>query len=172
MTVVVIQPPELVVTAEEARDARIFTADDDDGYIEMLLEIAQSEIDGPKGWPQISVGEQVLQIVLPASCDVDAESLPLPPFVSIESNIVSDDGCTRTVVWNAGWPFNEVPKAIKHAIILMAGVLRDATPDAGGFVKRKTIEGVGSRDYSLPDGAAEQMKQVADRLLDRWRVYA
>ncbi len=47
----------------------------------------------------------------------------------------------------------------------MAGVLRDATPNEGGLVKRKTVDGVGSREYTLPDGAADSMRQAAESLL-------
>lgn len=170
MPVVVVIPPDPVVSAQEARDVRIFTDADDDDYVDLLLEIAQSEIEAP-GWFGRAIGEQVLQIELPAWCEVDLKSLPFPPFISIVSEVVSDDGQTRTVQWNAGWPIDEVPKAIKHAIILMAGTLRDATPDEGGFLRKKTVEGVGSREYTLPDGAADAMKATAERLLMRWRIW-
>jgi hypothetical protein len=170
--VVVIEPPELVVSADEAREARVFTADDDDDYVEMLLDIAQSEIDGPKGWLNRCIGEQVLQATLPATVDVHGDCLPYPPFVEIVSNVVSDDGCTRVVQWRAGQIADDVPRRIKHAIILMAGTLRDTTPDEGGFVKKKTIDGVGSREYTIPDGASEAMRNAAERLLVTYRVYA
>ncbi len=172
MRVAVIEPPETVVTAQEARDARVFTTDDEDDYVDTLLEIAQSEIDGPAGWLNRAIGKQLLQITLPACTDVKMECLPYPPVTEIVSNVLSDDGCTRVIQYWAGQPIDEVPKRIKHAIILMAGVLRDATPDEGGLIKRKTVEGVGSREYTLPDGAADAMKTAAERLLSTYQVYA
>jgi hypothetical protein len=172
MAVVVIDPPEIVVTADEARTARVFTEDDDDEYVESLLEIAQSEIDGPSGWLGRCIGEQVLQIILPASVEVDGACLPYPPFVEIVSDVVSDDGCNRVVQYRAGQAVDEVPKRIKHAIIMMAGTLRDATPSEGGALKKKTVDGVGSREYTLPDGAADAMKTAAERLLSTYQVYA
>ena len=172
MRVVVIEPPENVVTAEEAKSARVFTDADDDDYVDMLLEIAQSEIDGPQGWLGRCIGEQQLQVTLPASADVRIDCLPYRPVTEIISDVLSDDGCTRVVDYWAGQPVEEVPKRIKHAIILMAGALRDATPDVGGFIKRETVDGIGSTEYSLPDGAADAMKSAAERLLASYRVFA
>lgn len=169
--VVVIEPPERVVEAQEARDARVFTEADDDTYIEGLLEIAQSEIDGPPGWLNRCIGEQVIQLTQPAFLPVRADCLPYPPVMEIESNVLSEDGCSRLIQYRAGQDIDDVPKRIKHAIILMAGILRDATPDEGGLIKRKTVEGVGSREYTLPDGAADSMKNAAERLLSTYRVY-
>lgn len=65
-----------------------------------------------------------------------------------------------------------VPAPIKHAIIMMAGVLRDAVPSDSGALKSETVEGVGRWDYALPDGAAEAMQKVAETLLSPYRVYA
>jgi hypothetical protein len=102
MRVVVIEPPELVVTAEEARTARVFTADDDDEYVEGLLEIAQSEIDGPAGWLGRSIGVQTLQVTFPSCTDVRPECLPYRPVIEILSNVLSEDGCHRIVEYRAG----------------------------------------------------------------------
>jgi hypothetical protein len=171
MRVVVIEPPELVVTAEEARTARVFADDDDNDYVEGLLEIAQSEIDGPAGWLNRCIGEQVLQITLPVSAQVRGSCLPYPPFIEIVSDVLSEDGCTRVVQYRAGQVADDVPRRIKHAIILMAGVLRDATPNEGGAIKRETVDGVGSMDYSLPDGASNAMEKAAANLLSTYRVF-
>jgi hypothetical protein len=172
MSIIVITPPPRVVTADEARDAGVFAGGDADGYVETMLEIAQSEIDGPDGWLGRSIGEQVLQLTLPSYVDVRIECLPYRPVSSIVSSVLSADGCSRVVQYNAGQATADVPKRIKHAIILMAGVLRDATPDEGGLIKRKTVEGVGSREYTLPDGASDAMKTAAERLLATYQVYA
>lgn len=172
MSVIVITPPPIVVTAEEARAAGVFTAEDDDDYVETMLEIAQSEIDGPDGWLGRSIGEQVLQITLPGCSDVRVDCLPYRPVTAIVSDVLSPDGCSRIVQFKAGQAIADVPKRIKHAIILMAGVLRDAIPDAGGAIKRESVDGIGSTDFSLPDGASQAMQAAADRLLETYRVYA
>jgi hypothetical protein len=171
-TVVVVEPPERVVSASDARAAKVFSADDDDDYVNLLLDVAQAEIDGWDGWLGRAIGEQVLEMTMPASCKVDASAFPLPPFISIVSDTVSDDGKTRTVRWNAGYADGEIPAPIRHAIILMAGQLRDVVPSDVGDIKRKTVEGVGTWEYSLPDGAAEAMKSAAKRLLAPYRIYS
>ena len=172
MRVVVIDPPERVVSAEEAREVRVFTVDDDDGYIEMLLEIAQSEIDGPSGWLGRSIGMQTLQVTLPAYADVRLDCLPYRPAIEVLSNQLSEDGLSRSVEYRAGQEIDDVPRRIKHAIIMMAGTLRDAVPADEGVLKSKTVDGVGRWDYSLPDGAAAAMKSAAERLLSTYQVYA
>lgn len=172
MRVVVITPPELVVTADEARTARVFTDADDDEYVGALLEIAQSEIDGPSGWLGRSIGVQTLQVTLPACADVRLDCLPYRPAIEILSNELSADGLTRSVEYRAGQEIDDVPRRIKHAIIMMAGTLRDAVPADEGALKSKTVDGVGRWDYSLPDGAAAAMKSAAERLLSTYQVYA
>lgn len=172
MRVTVVEVPERVVDADEARLARVFTDADADAYVEDLLEIAQSEIDGPAGWLNRAIGEQLLQVTLPACVVVKMECLPYPPVTEIVSDVLSEDGCTRVVQYWAGQPAEEIPKRIKHAIIMMAGMLRDAVPADEGALKSKTVDGVGRWDYSLPDGAAEAMKSAAERLLSTYRVYA
>lgn len=175
MHVVVIEPPENVVSLEEARRARAFTEGDDDEYVEELLEIAQSEIDGPGGWLGRSIGMQTLKATIVAGdeffADVRADRLPYQPVTEILRNELSADGCQRVVEYRAGQGFDDVPRRLKRAIILMAAALKDAAPDEGGFIKRKTVEGVGSREYTLPNGAADKMKAAADSLLfSYWKI--
>lgn len=172
MHVIVVELPERVVSATEARLARVFTDDDENDYVEGLLEIAQSEIDGPTGWLGRCIGEQRLRITLPGAADVRIDCLPYGPVSEIVSNVLSEDGCTRVIEYRAGQPIEDVPKRIKHAIIMMAGMLRDAVPADEGSLKSKTVDGVGRWDYSLPDGAADAMKSAAERLLSTYRVYA
>jgi hypothetical protein len=169
MRVKVIEPPDVVVTPDDARLTRVFKADDEDEYVEMLLSIAQSEIDGPQGWLGRAIGEQDLEATFPACFQPTEERLPYPPLIEVLSNELSGDGCTRKIIWRAG--YEEVPPALKHAIIMMAGELRDAVPNDGGDIKRKTVDGVGSWEYSLPGGAADAMKSAAERLLAPFRVY-
>lgn len=171
---VVIEAPAAVVTAAEARDAKVFTADEADSYVNMLLSVAQARIDGLDGTLRRAIGLQTLEIIVPASCVVDTARLPLPPFVDVVSDEISDDGATRAYRWRAGYgapPAKPVPAPIKHAIIMMAGILRDAVPADEGSLKSKTVDGVGRWDYSLPDGAAASMQKASESLLAQYQVY-
>jgi hypothetical protein len=168
---VVIEGPAIVVTAAEAKAAKVFSADDGDSYINMLLAVAQSQIDGSDGILGRAIGLQTLELTVFAHTVVDTSRLPLPNYIDTVSDTLSQDGRTRAFRWRAGYPdAASVPAAIKHAIIMMAGVLRDAVPADEGALKSKTIDGVGRWDYSLPDGAAASMQKCADSLLAQFRV--
>ena len=96
----IITPPVQVVTAAEAKAARVFMADDADSFVDLRLAAAQSQIDGPMGWLKRSVGEQVLELALdgffhPGHCSID---LPLPPIVEVVSIKYRDDaGAEQTI---------------------------------------------------------------------------
>lgn len=171
MNVVVIEPPLPAVTAEDAKLVGVFGDDEDDAYIDILLAVAQSQIDGPNGWLGRSIGLQTLQIELTSGCEISTYRLPLPPFVDVVSDMTVDG--VRTYQWRAGYgadPAKPLPAAIKHAIILMAGALRDATPDEGGQIKSRTIDGIGRWDYTLADGASALMQKASEALLSPFRV--
>lgn len=64
MPVVVITPPEPIISLEEAKaHLRIDAADaTEDGYISGLILSAQATIDGPAGWLGRSLGQQTLEL--------------------------------------------------------------------------------------------------------------
>lgn len=172
MIPVVVIGPAQVVTAADAKAVKVFASDDEDSYIAALLAVAQSQIDGWNGWLGRAIGLQTLEVELAASLDWSPHCLPLPPYVDTISEVIADG--IRTVRYRAGYgasPALPLPAAIKHAIILMAGTLRDAAPSDEGALKRETIDGVGSFDYALPDGAADAMQKAAQNLLAPYRVY-
>lgn len=172
--VTIIDAADEAVSVEDAKKTKVFSDDDDDDYIRALLDVAQSQIDGPDAWLGRSIGLQTLQISVPAYVVIDTIRLPLPPYVETVSDVISVDGVTRTFQWDAGYgsdPAKPLPAAVKHAIIMMAGVLRDATPDEGGALKRQTVEGVGVFDYGVPDGGAAAMKAAAENLLGPYKVF-
>ncbi|QDM32091.1 hypothetical protein FNL55_12665 [Tardiphaga sp. vice352] len=170
---VLVSGPAAAVTAAEARAAKVFSADDADSYVDMLLAVAQSHIDGIHGTLGRSIGLQTLELTLPSGCKIDSSCLPFPPYVDTVSDEPSEDGATHAFRWRAGYgadPATALPAALRHAIIMMAGVLRDAVPADEGALKSKTVDGVGRWDYSLPDGAAASMQKAADSLLAQFRV--
>lgn len=206
MPTVVITPPSAVVTAAEAKASGVFSSDDDNTYVDLLLAVAQGQIDGPPGWLGRAIGTQTLEW---RGDDFGCEDIRLlyPPVVSITSVKYDDsDGVEQTVAggdyrlvgqpsmprvalaYGESWPsvrwqseavrirysagYTTVPTPIKHAIILMAGELRGAIPNEGGALKRKTVDGVGSREYTVPDTAVDAMKSAATALLAPYRVFA
>lgn len=163
----VIAGPAAAVTAAEAKASQVFSADDDDSYVELLLSIAQAQIDGWTGWLGRAIGLQTLEVTVPACWTFDRSCL-LPPYVDTVTDTLSEDGLTRAFRYRAG--YTTVPAPIKHAIILMAGALRDATPSDGGEIKSRTVDGVGRFDYTTSDGAGDAMKNAAMALLANYKV--
>jgi hypothetical protein len=172
MRVIVVEGPARAVLAVEAKATGVFGDDEEDNLVQLLLDIAQAQIDGWDGWLGRAVGLQTLEIKRPTDCVLDLGQLPLPPYVQTVSDVVTDG--VRTFRWKAGYgetPAKPLPAPIRHAIILMAGILRDAVPDAGGGIRRETVDGIGSTDYALPNGAAEAMRKTADNLLSTFRIF-
>lgn len=163
----VIVAPAIAVTAAEAKASQVFSADDDDSYVNLLLSIAQAQIDGWSGWLGRAVGVQTLEVTVP-DCWVLDKSCLLPPYIDTVTDIVSEDGLTRAFRYRAG--YLTVPAPIKHAIILMAGALRDAKPDEGGEIRREMVDGVGSLEYQLADSGAAEMSSAAQNLLRPYKV--
>lgn len=85
MSVFVVVPPEYpVVSIEEVKTHLRVDHDDDDDYIESLVDVATATIDGPTGWLGRCLVEQTLEWrgSLFGPCD---GRLPYPPVAEIES---------------------------------------------------------------------------------------
>lgn len=163
----IITPPVAAATAAEAKAAQVFADSDSDTYINLMLSIAQAHIEGWRGWLGRAVGKQTIEVLVPACWEYD-ESCLLGPVISVTSDVPEADGRMRKLTYEAG--FDPMPAPLKHAIILAAGALRDATPDDGGQIRKETVDGIGSREYQLPDGAADAMTNASDALLENYRL--
>ena len=85
MRVIVITPPEPVVSLDEAKlHLKLIDHDDDDTLIEGYVEAATAHLDGPDGWLGRALGVQTLEarFDLP-SCG--AIRLPYPPTIDLVS---------------------------------------------------------------------------------------
>lgn len=119
MRVVVITPPEPVVTWEEAA-AQLRLSDDDEqqAYVEGLIAAATAHLDGPAGWLGRALGLQTLELYLP-SFGVGGIGLPFPPAIDLVTiNYLDGNGSAETLqaadvdlrgnllgpVWPNSWP--------------------------------------------------------------------
>lgn len=94
MAVVVIQPPEPLVSLDDAKDHLRVTENDEDGLIEGYIAAASAWIDGPAGWLGRSIGEQTLELRTNvfSSCD----RLPYGPVIAVtEARYVDAVGVDR-----------------------------------------------------------------------------
>ncbi|GAA0262635.1 hypothetical protein LNAOJCKE_5185 [Methylorubrum aminovorans] len=163
MSVTVITPPEAIVSLEEAKRHLRVEHDSDDAYIEGLIGVATSAIDGPMGWLGRALGEQTLETEVSACTWRDDPSLPYPPLLAVESETPSQDGRKVRIRYRAGYPVvgegdnrrSTVPAPIRQAVLLMVGDLY-ANRENGG---------------PSASAAAVSMPVTADRLLQPFRVY-
>lgn len=115
MTIVVLVPPTSVVTAAEAVDARVFPSTDDPFFIQMLLDAAQSQIDGPKGWLGRSIGIQTLEYradEFPSYPII----LPCPPVLQIDSiGSIDAEGVLQVIDFTAYRQFGSEGERVEAA---------------------------------------------------------
>lgn len=83
MRVVVITPPEPVVTIDEAKRHLKQDSDDDADLIKSYVAAATQHLDGPDGYLNRAIGVQTLEARADVFCD--AMVLPYPPLIDIVS---------------------------------------------------------------------------------------
>lgn len=153
---------EIVTLTEAKKHCRAEYHNDDDVYIQALIEAATANIDGPEGWLGRAVREQELELTIdrfPCATDVGRPGpvkIPMPTLISVDSlEYTATDGTTATVTdfrefgvgapyggyilpaLSGSWPsvlgdagsvriaftagYSDIPKSIKHAVLLMVG---------------------------------------------------
>lgn len=96
MTVVVITPPQPLVSIDDAKDHLRVTDDDENGVIEGYIAAASAWIDGPAGWLGRSIGEQTLEVR--SNVFAGCEPLPYGPAASIASvKYIDPQGVEQTI---------------------------------------------------------------------------
>lgn len=152
MSVLVITPPEPLVSLPDAKAHLRVTESDEDGLIESYIAAASAWIDGPAGWLGRSIGLQTLELRTNvfASCD----RLPYGPVISITSvKYVDAQGVEQTVD----------PAHYE--------VVEDGLAAASGFSwpsHRGDAEGVRVRYVAGEPGFAPQVRQAVLLLVGQW----
>lgn len=103
MRVVVVTPPEPVVSLEEAKLRLRVDHDNDDELIEALVAAATQHVDGPTGWLGRAIGEQTLELRLDRFGS-KAIGLPFRPIIGIDSvTYLDDSGADVDLAEGDGW---------------------------------------------------------------------
>lgn len=90
MTVVVVTPPEPIVTVEEAKQHVRIDDDGEKAYVEGLIAAAQGWIDGPAGWLGRAIGPQLLELRDDHPCS-PIVTLPYGPVLEVVEAWSGDD---------------------------------------------------------------------------------
>lgn len=116
MRVAVVNPPQPVVTLDDAKEHLKVDGDDDNALIESMVAAATAHIDGPDGWLGRALGVQTLEAYLPAPTFDRILHLPFPPVVEVVQ-VAARDGVSWSVVDSAAYEVRgaEVWQAYQHA---------------------------------------------------------
>lgn len=147
----VIEPPDPIVTWTEAKAHLRLDSDDEQTFVEGLIAAATAWIDGPAGWLGRALGEQTIEEKLDAFCSSIILSIsPVLEITEVayidedgdeqevEDTVYGVLGREVFLRTDQSWPspisgepgaaiirytagYEEVPAAIKHAILLMVG---------------------------------------------------
>lgn len=90
MNVTITSFPDPLVTVDEAKVALGESGSDRDELISMLLQAAQAELDGPKGWVGITVAQQGLEVTFDRFDE--AVRLPGPIIGDVVITYLGGDG--------------------------------------------------------------------------------
>ena len=135
MSVVVITPPEPIVSLAEAKAHVRFSAFDDDPYLDALVAAIIDYLDGPKGRLGRALGLQVLEerrhafpgysagfwdpamLALPLWCfDGDRLVVQVPPIVGVVSVTYADEAGADQVLPASSFAFDEDRLEVAHGV--------------------------------------------------------
>lgn len=195
----VIEPPQPIVTLEEAKRHLIVDFDDDDELIESLLLAATSWIDGPTGWLGCALGVQTLELRVAdfysLPCQRDVIPLPYPPVLEIisityrdsdgVSVVMPSDGYEATLggvrPLHDGWPSSDGSADSVH-IRYKVGWQKPDTADPSKLVSdvpqaiRTAImmlvaQWYAVREAATTEGSVNKMPFAVEALLQPYRIY-
>ena len=185
--VIVITPPERVVTRDQAKLHLRVDGDDDDTLIDAFIDAATAHIDGPDGWLGRAIGEQTLEAGLDGFI-YDPISLPYPPVIAV-TGIVYDDttGVERVLdpaiyeirdgvigtAWGKSWPSTRAYRGSSRSVRIRYRAGYETVPAAivvaillmvGDMYRNRETAGSGVLS-KVP------MSVSADALLQPFRIY-
>ncbi|RUT32639.1 hypothetical protein EMQ25_05700 [Arsenicitalea aurantiaca] len=124
MHVRVVEPPEPIVTWEEAKAHLRMEGDFERETVEGYIAAATAWLDGPAGWLGRCLGAQTLELV---DCAFGNDRLPYPPILSVQRIVYTDpDGVEQVMldtdyrllqngsIWAEIWPtLGRGPEAVR-----------------------------------------------------------
>lgn len=150
MSTVVITPPEFaLLSLDEAKAHLRVEHDDDNDYIESLIEVATSMVDGPAGWLGRALITQTLEWrgdEFPTCPSTDIRLL-CPPVISVTSVKYDATAGEQTV---AGSDYRIVGQPSMPAVSLYAGGSWPSSSVQGEAVRIRYVAGYGEDGEDVP----------------------
>lgn len=196
MTVRVITGPAPIVTPADVPGSHAA----DDAQIIALIAAVQASIDGPTGWLGRALGEQALELTrtgfhrsvrlpyLPVTAIVSvkyrdeegaeqtvdqanyrlaANTAIFAPTFALPTTQCSDDAVT--IQYEAGYAAADVPASAKQAVILGVQHL-NSMAEQSLFLRSEEVEGIGTKTFTVGDGATEAVKAATESLVQWLKV--
>lgn len=195
----VIEPPQPIVTLEEAKRHLIVDFDDDDELIRSLLLAATSWIDGPTGWLGCALGVQTLELRVDdfysLACQQDVIPLPYPPILEIISityrdpegvSVVMPDGDYEPTLggvrpFRDGWPSAE---GTAESVLIRykvgwqkqdpadpAKLVPDVPQAIRTAIMMLVAQWYAVREAATTEGSVNKMPFAVEALLQPYRIY-
>lgn len=196
MTIVVVTPPDPVVTVDDARAHLREESTDYDDLIELYIAAATAHIDGPGGWLGRAIGEQELELRTDRFpwCNPTSIVLPCPPLISVESvTYIDSDGVLQTMdeadyrligvggsaprvdlVYGASWPTaRSEAEAVRIAYTAGYGAAEDVPASIKAAILLMVGDMYSHRESAVVGvtAAAVPMSTTVEALLAPFRVW-
>lgn len=163
MSIVVVTPPAKrpIDTATARRLMKIAAADMSGDDIDMLIDAATSQIDGPSGWLGRCLITQTLELRSDSFCD--RIKLPYPPYISIVSVKYDADGMGDQTVDPATY---RVVGGDRPNLILASGKSWPSVTGEEECIRVRYTVGYGADGSTVPAKARQAIVLMAKSLYD------
>lgn len=177
MPVRVIDPPQPIVSVDEAKEFARIDGDDHDLMIEALIASAQSEIDGPSGWLGRAFGEQRIEATF---CRFEQFHLPYPRIVEVEAIDYIDPNGVAQVVDPSWYQTDGRDVLLSHGSAWPSARVQDnavrvtylAGEEIGGADLERARVAIMTNVALNYDGEHEQADRVFRLMVQHLQVYA
>lgn len=186
--VIVIEPPQPIITLAEAKQQLKVDADDDDALIEAYIAAATGHIDGPDGWLGRAIGVQTLEAALDGFV-YDPIRLPYPPLIDVVSIRYEDvtgtwrdldpatyelrDGEVGTA-WGKSWPGTRAYRGASRSVRIRYRSGYEQVPASLRVALLMFVDDLYRNRGNVAVGTVGEIKMpmASSMLLQPFRVYA
>ena len=168
MSIVVVTPPEPVVSFAEVSKHLVDLPAEDQAYVEALTAAATAWIDGPAGWLGRAIGEQTLEY----RGDCWPCRLPFPPSIEVEEAAVAGIAIEGVTVQPDGRLSRPAALGAGEVVILYRAGYATAPAPIKIAIMMLVAQWYTTRAAAVVGATPTEMPFAVDALLGPYRVYA